>query len=72
MTGFFKLLIYFLIFYIIYKLILYIKMLNASMNASRKKYSNLNRQKNEQSKYRDIEDAHYIEVNDDPKKKTGN
>jgi hypothetical protein len=47
-------------------------MLKASMEASRKKYSNLNRQKNGQSKYRDIEDAHYIEVNDEPKKKAGN
>jgi len=47
-------------------------MLNASMNTSRKKYSNLYRQQNDQSKYRDIEDAHYTEVNDDTKKKAGN
>lgn len=46
-------------------------MLKASLDASRKNYSNLNRQKNEQSKYRDIEDAHYIEINDEPKKKAG-
>lgn len=72
MSGFFKVLLYFLVFYIIYKLIRYVKMLKTSMETSRKKYPNLNRQKNEQSKYRDIEDAHYIEVNDDPKKKAGN
>jgi len=72
MTGFLKLIIYFLIFYIIYKVIRYVKMLNASMNTSRKKYSNLYRQQNDQSKYRDIEDAHYTEVNDDTKKKAGN
>lgn len=72
MSGFFKVIIFFLVFYIIYRLIRYVKMLKASLEASRKKYSNLNRQQNEQSKYRDIEDAHYIEVNDEPKKKAGN
>ncbi|GEM_PF-5746320 len=71
MSGFFKAIITFLVIYIIYTLIRYVKMLKASLDASRKNYSNLNRQKNEQSKYRDIEDAHYIEINDEPKKKAG-
>ena len=71
MTGFFKLLIYFLIFYIIYLVVRYLKMLRMTREASRKRNTIFSNTKKEQNKYQDIEDAKYIEITEDPKKKTG-
>lgn len=45
-------------------------MLRTTIKTSRKDNTNFNSTKGEQNKYQDIEDAKYIEIIKDPKKKT--